>query len=159
MGDKININDFILLQQFGAQSFGGGIGYGLQIYCDEEEDELIFDGGAGGGGGYNLEDIPQAFEYGGGGGVQIRNVSVGGGTGFEKDEWTLDHGADRKKFYDVEKPYLKKRLESCDKCKTLRIESGGGSGAGLTDVSGQTDLVAWSYYFVKMNVEKMCDEK
>ena len=153
----IDINEFIELQQFGAQSFGGGIGFGVQIYCNE--DEKIFDGGAGGGGGYNLEDIPQAFEYGGGGGIQINNVSIGGGTGFEKDRYSLDKNADRKKFYDVEMPYFLKRMQSCDMCEALRIESGGGSGSGLTDLHGETDLVSWSYYFLKMNVDKECETK
>ena len=134
----------------GVESFGGGIGFGLQIYCDNQ---LIFDGGAGGGGGYNIEDYPSVFEYGGGGGIQINNVSVGGGTGFETKEYVLDSNADCTLFYEKELEYFKKLFD--DKgCNELVVSSGGGSGAGFSTKGDKTDLVAWSYYFLNITLFK-----
>eukprot|EP00483_Globobulimina_turgida_P005970 UN05980 len=132
----------ILLQQ-SIDSFGGGIGFGIQIYCD---DILIFDGGAGGGGGYNTMDNPNIFEYGGGGGIQINNICIGGGTGFESCKFKFDPNTNYKQFYDVELPYFKGLFVENRKCDMLRLLSGGGSGSGFT-VYNKTNLVSWSYYY------------
>ena len=129
-------------------SFGGGIGFGLQIYCD---DALIFDGGAGGGGGYNVEDFPNIFEYGGGGGIQINNVTIGGGTGFETDQYVLDPNTDCDGFYGKGKEYFE-TLFIENKCDKLVVSSGGGSGSGFTTNNNDTDLVSWSYYFVNITL-------
>ena len=148
--DAFHDIDINAIKNEGVESFGGGIGFGLQIYCDKQ---LIFDGGAGGGGGYNIEDYPSVFEYGGGGGIQINNVSVGGGTGFETDEYVLDCNADCTLFYGKETKYFKNLLDETE-CNEMVVSSGGGSGSGFSTKQNVTDLLAWSYYFVNITLVK-----
>eukprot|EP01083_Nonionella_stella_P064770 169116_1 len=155
--NEFNDIDIEQLLQQEIQSFGAGIGLGVQIYCN---DDLIFDAGAGGGGGYNTKDSPNTFECGGGGGIQINNismggnVSMGGGTGYEYDpnQYILDPNADPQSFYGVQVPYFNSCLIAKSKCQTLSILSGGGSGAGFTTTYNDTNLVSWAYYSLNMTL-------
>ena len=155
-----NLNMQKLSQE--VDSFGAGIGFGIQIFCNNNENndelnELIFDGGAGGGGGYNWNDFPNVYEYGGGGGIQINNISIGGGTGYQYKEqrkhFIIDPNSDEKQFYEYEKPFYSDLVRNKTRCNTLRIISGGGSGAGFTSLDNITNLAGWSYFAMNFTLE------